>query len=136
MRTFDIITTILIFIGGFMGGFLIAIPLFVIVMGLRAALVAEKNKTQQRQSYNNQRQYTPEEDYARESVNILIAEVDRMSLYSSLGLSPNATNDEVKAAYRKAMLQTHPDKTTTATAQARYQQVQDAYNTIKIQRGL
>ena len=134
MRTFDIITTIIIFVGGFMGGFLIAIPLFVIVMGLRATIVAEKNKAPKQQTY--QRQYTQEEADARESVKALIADVDRMSLYSSLGLSPDATNDEVKTAYHKAMLQTHPDKSPTATAQARYQQVQDAYNTIKAQRGL
>ena len=64
------------------------------------------------------------------------------SAYKVLEISPLATNDEVKAAYRRMAMKNHPDKVATLgpdvqkAAAEKFRQIQDAYETIKKQRGM
>lgn len=64
------------------------------------------------------------------------------SAYAVLGISPNATDDEVKTAYRRMAMKNHPDKVSTLgpevqkAAEEKFRQIQDAYETIKRQRGM
>ena len=67
---------------------------------------------------------------------------DTDSAYAVLGISPSATNDEVKAAYRKMAMKNHPDKVATLgpevqkAAEEKFRQIQEAYESIKKQRGM
>lgn len=64
------------------------------------------------------------------------------SAYAVLGISPSATDDEVKTAYRRMAMKNHPDKVATLgpdvqkAAEEKFRQIQEAYETIKKQRGL
>ena len=64
------------------------------------------------------------------------------SAYAVLGISPNATDDEVKSAYRRMAMKNHPDKVATLgpevqkAAEEKFRQIQDAYEIIKRQRGM
>lgn len=64
------------------------------------------------------------------------------SAYAVLGISPNATDDEVKTAYRRMAMKNHPDKVASLgpevqkAAEEKFRQIQDAYETIKRQRGM
>ncbi|MBR4809508.1 MAG: TerB family tellurite resistance protein [Bacteroidales bacterium] len=67
---------------------------------------------------------------------------DTGSAYSVLGISPTATDDEVKTAYRRMAMKNHPDKVATLgpevqkAASEKFRQVQEAYEAIKRERGL
>lgn len=67
---------------------------------------------------------------------------DKSSAYSVLGISPSATDDEVKSAYRRMAMKNHPDKVSTLgpevqkAAAEKFRQVQEAYETIKRERGI
>jgi molecular chaperone DnaJ len=50
------------------------------------------------------------------------------SLYESLGVSKNATQDEIKKAYRKLVREVHPDKNTGN--EERFKEVQGAYDVL------
>lgn len=60
--------------------------------------------------------------------------------YRRLGLSPSATNDEIKAAYRRAIARTHPDRFARASeeqqrlAAQRAQEINRAYAILKAVR--
>ena len=62
--------------------------------------------------------------------------------YSVLGISPNATDEEVRSAYRKMAMKNHPDKVATLgpdvqkAAAEKFRQVQEAYEEIKKERRL
>ena len=64
------------------------------------------------------------------------------SAYTVLGVSPSATDDEVRSAYRKMAMKNHPDKVATLgpdvqkAAAEKFRQVQEAYETIKKERGM
>jgi DnaJ-class molecular chaperone len=50
--------------------------------------------------------------------------------YAKLGVSPIATQDLIKAAYRKKAAQYHPDKNPSPDAAARFREAQEAYEVI------
>ena len=64
------------------------------------------------------------------------------SAYAVLGISPSATDEEVKSAYRRMAMKNHPDKVATLgpdvqkAAEEKFRQIQDAYEIIKRQRGM
>ena len=67
---------------------------------------------------------------------------DTASAYEVLGISPSATDDEVRKAYRSMAMKNHPDKVATLgpevqkAAAERFRKVQEAYEAIKAERGL
>ena len=67
---------------------------------------------------------------------------DTHSAYKVLGISPNATNDEVKTAYRKMALQHHPDRVATLgedirlAAEKKFKEINDAKERIYKERGM
>src|SRR4029079_9584252 len=50
------------------------------------------------------------------------------SLYESLGVSKNSTQDEIKKAYRKLVREVHPDK--NPGSEERFKEVQGAYDVL------
>ena len=64
------------------------------------------------------------------------------SAYTVLEISPSATDDEVKTAYRRLAMKNHPDKVATLgpevqkAAEEKFRKIQEAYETIKKERGL
>lgn len=64
------------------------------------------------------------------------------SAYKILEISPDATDDEVKSAYRKMAVKYHPDKVEhlgpeiRKSAEEKFQQLQAAYDEIKKRRGM
>ena len=64
------------------------------------------------------------------------------SAYTVLEISPSATDDEVRSAYRRMAMKYHPDRVATLgpdvqkAAEEKFKKIQEAYATIKRQRGL
>lgn len=67
---------------------------------------------------------------------------DVNSDYRVLGIEPDASDDEVKKAYRKMAIKFHPDKVSQMGeeyqkgAKEKFQKIQDSYDAIKKQRGM
>lgn len=67
---------------------------------------------------------------------------DSGSAYTVLEISPSATDDEVKTAYRRMAMKYHPDKVATLgedvrkAAEEKFRKIQEAYETIKKERGI
>lgn len=67
---------------------------------------------------------------------------DTDSAYTVLEISPSATDDEVKTAYRRMAMKNHPDKVATLgpevqkAAEEKFRKIQEAYEAIKKARGL
>lgn len=47
--------------------------------------------------------------------------------YHILGVSPNATAEEIKKAYRSLAMRHHPDRSDHASAESRFNAIQKAY---------
>ena len=62
--------------------------------------------------------------------------------YTILEISPSATDDEVRTAYRRMAMKYHPDRVATLgedvqkAAEEKFKKVQEAYESIKKQRGM
>lgn len=75
------------------------------------------------------------------SIKSMFVKQDADSAYKILGISPTATDDEVKKAYRKMAVENHPDKVAylgedvQRAAKEKFQKINEAYETIKKQRG-
>ncbi|MBO4557999.1 MAG: TerB family tellurite resistance protein [Bacteroidales bacterium] len=81
------------------------------------------------------------QDSDRDSLlNIYRKDVD--SAYKVLGIDRNATDEEVRKAYKKMALKYHPDKVATLgedvqkAAEEKFKRVQQAYEQIKKERGM
>lgn len=67
---------------------------------------------------------------------------DSASAYAVLEISPSATDDEVKSAYRRMAMKNHPDKVASLgpevqkAAEEKFRKIQEAYETIKKERNL
>lgn len=62
--------------------------------------------------------------------NVVIKSIRRESPYEVLGLSPSATPDEIKRAYRRLALKYHPDVNKEANSQEKFMRIKHAYNTL------
>ena len=75
-------------------------------------------------------------------LNLRSSKDDLEAAYKVLGISPSATDDEVKAAYRQMALKHHPDKVATLgedvrkAAEKKFQEINDAKDKIYKARGL
>ena len=62
--------------------------------------------------------------------------------YSVLGISPSATDEEVKKAYRVMAMKHHPDRVSALgedvrkAAEERFKSIADAYDRIRKERGI
>ena len=67
---------------------------------------------------------------------------DMPTAYTTLGISPNATDDEVKKAYRRMAMEYHPDKQVNVSEQEKqaaaekFRAANKAYEHIKQQRNI
>jgi DnaJ like chaperone protein len=72
--------------------------------------------------------------------NMFVPETD--SSYKILEISPDASDEEVKKAYRKMAMKYHPDKVShlgeefRKTADEKFKKVNEAYNRIKKERNI
>ena len=75
-------------------------------------------------------------------LNLRSSKDDLEAAYKVLGISPSATDEEVKAAYRQMALKHHPDKVATLgddvrkAAEKKFQEINDAKDKIYKARGL
>lgn len=56
---------------------------------------------------------------------------EKRDLYEVLGIAKNASDDEIKSAYRKLAKKYHPDINKTADAEEKFKEVQEAYDILK-----
>ena len=67
---------------------------------------------------------------------------DTDSAYAVLEVSPAATDDEVRSAYRRMAMKNHPDKVATLgpevqkAAEEKFRRIQESYESIKKERGM
>ncbi|MEI7690518.1 MAG: molecular chaperone DnaJ [bacterium] len=55
---------------------------------------------------------------------------DKRDYYEALGVSKNATNDELKKAYRKLALKYHPDKGGSKEDETKFKEINEAYSVL------
>lgn len=66
----------------------------------------------------------------------------RKDPYSVLGVDKNATDEEIKKAYRRLAMKYHPDKVeglgedVKRNAEAQFREINEAYEQIKSERGM
>jgi len=69
-------------------------------------------------------------DKRRSNHSTVVKSSRRQSPYEVLGVSPSATPNEIKRAYRKLALKYHPDVNKEAFAQEKFMRIKHAYNTL------
>lgn len=52
------------------------------------------------------------------------------NLYNILGVAPNASTEEIKKAYRALAMRHHPDRSTHANAETRFNAIKSAYEVL------
>ena len=68
--------------------------------------------------------------------------METTSAYEILGVSPNATNEEIKKAYRQLSIKHHPDKVghlgeeVRKAAEEKFSKINQAYDIIKKERNI
>lgn len=55
---------------------------------------------------------------------------DTQGYYKTLGISKTASEDEIKKAYRKLALKTHPDRNKAPDAEAQFKRVNEAFEVL------
>ena len=81
-------------------------------------------------------------EYDFNSIKSMFVVVGRDSDYEILGITKDATNDEVKKAYKKMAMKHHPDKVAgmgeevTRKATEKFQAINEAYERIKKERNM
>lgn len=79
-------------------------------------------------------------EYARRYQETQVSEIQ--SAYSVLGVSPAASVDEIKSAYRRLAMQYHPDTVASLgqeaqkMAEAKFKEIQNAYDVVKKYRNI
>lgn len=68
--------------------------------------------------------------FAKISLLEVIFMATRRDYYESLGVLKNATQDEIKRAYRKLALLYHPDKNKTREAEGKFKEINEAYEVL------
>lgn len=68
--------------------------------------------------------------YSRASLRFQSTSSNDPSYYDVLGVSKQATQDEIKAAYKKLALEFHPDRNSAPGAEERFKKISEAYSVI------
>lgn len=77
-----------------------------------------------------------------DSIKSMFVVVDNTTPYKILGISPDASDEEVKKAYRKMAMKFHPDKVSfldekaKKAAEEKFKKINEAYHQIKKMRGI
>ncbi|XP_072995668.1 uncharacterized protein [Typha latifolia] len=72
----------------------------------------------------------PKKRWGRAATHLRPRASRRESPYEALGVSPSATPEEIKKAYRKLALRYHPDVNKEVNAQEKFMRIKHAYNTL------
>ena len=91
-----------------------------------------KKQRQQKRQQERQQERREQRQHEQQSRRILPEPIQSTSNpYTILGLTPGATKDEIKSAYKAKARELHPDKNKTPTATSEFQKLSSAYKTIQ-----